>query len=223
MRGRDLAMSWLVVVALALASACGGSQDGPTGTLDRYSDALNRGDYEAAYAMMSEGFRAKHSKDEFVRMMKQNKREVSSTAARLKGQQGDLEVSAEFSYGFGDSMRLIKEDGEWRISSNPMAFYSQATPRESLRSFVRAHNLERWDVMLRFVPRKYAERMDEKKMSQQFRGANRDRIDAMMNMIQANLDEPIIEKGNEARMAYGESFEVKFVREDGKWKIQDLD
>jgi hypothetical protein len=120
-------------------------------------------------------------------------------------------------------MRLVREDGEWRIASNPMAFYSQATPREALRSFVRAYNLERWDVMLRFVPRKYAERMDERKMRDQFQGPHRDRIATMMNMIQANLDEPITERGNEARMPYGESFEVKFVREDSKWKIQDLD
>jgi len=45
----------------------------------------------------------------------------------------------------------------------------------------------------------------------------------MMNMIRANLDEPITDKGNEARMPYGDRFEVKFVLEEGKWKIQDLD
>jgi len=210
-------------VLAVLAIACGGSSQGPKTALDKYSEALNRRDYETAYKMMSDSFRSKHSKEEFVRMMKQNKNEVDQTAARLKRPPGDIEVSAEFNYGFGDNMRLIRESGEWRIASNPMAFYSQATPREAIRSFVRAYNLERWDIMLRFVPRKYAERMDEKKMKSQFRGPHKERIAAMMNVIQANLDEPITEKGKTARMPYGESFEVKFVLEDGKWKIQDLD
>ena len=61
------------------------------------------------------------------------------------------------------------------------------------------------------------------KMRQQFEGDHRDEIDSMMNMIRANLDEPITDKGNEARMPYGDRFEVKFVLEEGKWKIQDLD
>ena len=41
--------------------------------------------------------------------------------------------------------------------------------------------------------------------------------------LEANLAAPIIEKGNEARMAYAERYEVKFVREDGAWRIQDFD
>ena len=60
-------------------------------------------------------------------------------------------------------------------------------------------------------------------MMNQFQGPHREQIAAMTVVIQANLDEPITEKGNEARMPYGESFEVNFVREDGKWKIKDLD
>ena len=39
----------------------------------------------------------------------------------------------------------------------------------------------------------------------------------------ANVDEPIIEHGNEARMSYGDRFEVKFLKEDGAWKLKDLD
>src|SRR5690606_30632553 len=133
------------------------------------------------------------------------------------------EATAEFRYGLGDTMRLVQEDGEWRIASNPIDFYSQATPRDALRSFVRAYELERWDVMLRFVPSKYRERMTVDKMREQFKGSQRAEIESMMNMIRANLDEPITDKGNEARMPYGDRFEVKFVLEEGKWKIQDLD
>ncbi len=213
----------LAALALVVVSACGSKSAGPTGTLDRYSEALREHKYGAAYEMMSEQFRGKHSRDEFVRMMKENGREVSETAARLKAAKREFEVSAQFRYGLGDSMRLVREDGHWRISSNPIQFYSLATPRDALRSFIRAYRLKRWDVMLQFVPAKYRERMSVEKMREQFDGVRREEIASMMNMLEANIDEPIEDKGTEARMPYGDRYEVKFVREEGLWRVQDLD
>lgn len=207
--------------ALALA-ACNGGSAGPTSTLDRYAKALEKKDYDGAYEMMSAGFRAKYSREDFVRMMRDNPQEVRETARRLEQGHRDVEVTAEFRYGLGDTMRLVREGDSWRIASDPVAFYSQSTPREALRSFVRAYRLERWDVMLRFIPEDYRERMTVEKLREQFQGQHRDEIALMMNMIEANLDEPIDDKGNEARMPYGERFEVSFVREDGLWRIKDL-
>jgi hypothetical protein len=207
----------------ALLVGCGSRQSGPVSALHDYSAALRARDYSAAYDMMSESFQARHSREDFVRMMKDSGEEVAQTAQMLSSQHKSVDITAEFNFGIGDTMRLVQEDDEWRIASNPMAFYSQTTPRETLRSFVRAYSLRRWDVMLRFVPTKYRERMTVEKMRDQFEGAHREEIESMMNMIQANLDEPITDKGNEARMPYGDRFEVKFVLEEGRWKIQDLD
>jgi hypothetical protein len=120
-------------------------------------------------------------------------------------------------------MHLVQEGGTWRVASNPLGFYDQSTPRSALRSFLRAYRLERWDVMLRFVPDKYREKMDVEKMKTQFQGPNKEQMQVLMNMLEANVDEPIVEKGNEARMSYGERYEVKFQREDGTWKMKDLD
>jgi hypothetical protein len=213
----------VVLAALLLAGGCTPKGGGPTNTLDRYSAALRSGDYGTAYKMMSERFRAKHTQKEFIRMMKENDREVRETAKRLRDKRKKYEVSAEFRYGLGDSMRLVREKGRWSISTVPVRFYSQATPREALRSFIRAYRLERWDVMLRFVPSKYRERMDISKLREQFDGVHREEMASMMNMLEANIDEPIKDKGNEARMPYGDRYEVVFVREDGLWMIKDLD
>ena len=202
---------------------CGPRQQDPVDTLHAYSQALRSDDYEAAYQMMSEEYRGKHSEEDFVRMMKESGKEAAETAHMLSAQKKEVEVTAQFTFGLGDEMRFVQEDGEWRLASNPLGFYSQATPREALRSVLRAHALKRWDVMLRFVPTKYRERMTVEKMKQQFAGEHREEIESMMNLLRANLDEPITDKGNEARMPYGDRHEVKFVLEEGKWKVQDLD
>jgi hypothetical protein len=222
LQGRILALALAVTLGSAL-TACGGAGAGPNGTLDRYSRSLKDRDFGGAYELMSSSYRAKVSKEEFVRLMRDNPREVSETADRLSGRRGAVEVSAEFEYGLGDAMHLVQEGGSWRVASNPLGFYDQTTPRSALRSFLRAYRLERWDVMLRFVPDKYREKMDAEKVKGQFQGAAKEQMEELMNTLEANVDEPIIERGTNARMAYGERYEVKFTKENGAWKLQDLD
>ena len=77
--------------------------------------------------------------------------------------------------------------------------------------------------MLRFVPNQYREKMDAAKMKAQFTGPSKEQVETLMNTLEANVDEPIVERGNDARMSYGDRFEVKFVKEDGVWKLKDLD
>lgn len=212
-----------ICLGIALsAGACGGNK-GPGQTLDRYGRALKNRDYAAAYELMSSGFRGKVSREDYVLMMKDNQRDVDETASRLRGKRGSLEVSAELEYGLGDRMLLVQEDGRWRIASNPIGFYDQSTPRSALRGFLRAYRLERWDVMMRFVPNAYREKMDDAKMKAQFTGPSREQIENLINTLEANVDEPIIERGNDARMSYGDRFNVQFVKEDGLWKLKDLD
>jgi hypothetical protein len=210
------------VVVLAALAACAHGP-GPGSTLDKYGRALKNHDYGAAYDLMSASYRGKVSKDDYVRMMRDNPREADETADRLRSKHGSMEVSAELVYGLGDQMRLVQEDGSWRIATNPLDFYDQSTPKAALRSFIRAYRLERWDVMMRFVPNQYRDRMDVKKLKDQFTGPSKDKMETLMSTLEANVDQPITEKGNDARMAYGDSFEVKFVREDNVWKLKDLD
>lgn len=212
----------LAICACVVAIGCSRPK-GPSQTLDKYGRALKNHDFASAYDLMSSSFRGKVSREDYVRMMRDNPREVDETAERLRGKHGSLEVSAEFEYGLGDQMRLVQEGGQWRIASNPLSFYDQSTPKAALRSFIRAFRLERWDVMLRFVPNQYREKMDAQKMKAQFTGPSKDQVETLMNTLEANVDEPVTERGNDARMSYGDRFEVKFIKEDGVWKLKDLD
>jgi hypothetical protein len=215
-------MRVLTTLCLAVLTACAAGK-GPNQTLDSYGVALKNHDFGAAYDLMSSSFRGKVSRDDYVRMMRDNGREVNETADRLHGRKGSMEVSAEFEYGLGDTMRLVQEAGQWRIATNPLGFYDQSTPKAALRSFIRAYRLERWDVMLRFVPNSYREKMNGPKMQAQFTGPSREQMENLINTLEANVDEPIIERGNDARMSYGDRYTVQFLKEDGAWKLKDLD
>jgi hypothetical protein len=213
------------VLAIALAGSSGACAHGtgPDQTLDRYGTALKNHDFAAAYDLMSSSFRVKVTREDYVRTMRDNNREVNETAERLRGKKGSMEVSAEFEYGLGDTMRLVQEDGHWKIATYPLGFYDQSTPRAALRSFIRAYRLGRWEVMLRFVPNSYREKMNATKMEAQFTGPSREQMENLINTLEANVDEPITERGNDARMNYGDRYNVQFLKEDGVWKVKDLD
>lgn len=215
-------MRRLLVLVAGLALGCSRGP-GPNAALDGYGRALKNHDYATAYGLMSSSFRAKVSKDDYVRMMRDNPREVDETADRLRGKHGRLEVTAELEYGLGDRMRLVQEDGHWKIGSNPLDYYDQSSPQSALRSFVRAYRLERWDVMLRFVPNAYREKMDVAKMKAQFTGGSKDKMELLMTTLEQNVTEVPQERGNDARLKYGDASEVKFIKEDGAWKLKDLD
>src|SRR3954453_3209877 len=97
------------IVGLGATTACSHGK-GPTQTLDNYGTALKNHDFGAAYDLMSSSFRGKVSRDDYVRMMRDNNPEVNETADRLRSKRGSVEVSAEFEYGLGDTMRLVQED-----------------------------------------------------------------------------------------------------------------
>jgi len=212
------------ILLVLFLSGCGSSAGKPLSAVDGYVAALRASDFSRAYDFMSERYRRDHSRAEFVKRMQESPREVKETVTRLSSGGRRVELSAKFLYDdLRDELPLLVEDGQWRIASDPLDFYPQDTPAHALRSFVRAVELKRWEVVLRFVPDKWRKDMTTEKVREQFEGADNEDARQMMRLLAANLDNPIETQGDEARMPYGERFEVKFVREDGVWKIADPD
>ncbi len=214
---------WSLALCMLIAACGGGARSRPSSALDAYAAALDAGDYEKAYSLMSTRYRREHSLEEFTRLMKQSPQDVKETAARLRTARGRPELTATMSYGeLDDEILLVEEGGEWRIASDPLAFYPQATPEEALRSFLRAVDAERWEVVLRFVPDEYRKHMSAEQVRAEFQGERREQNEEMLERLKNSLRNPIQVEGDQARMPYGDRYEVKFVRENGMWKIEDL-
>ena len=216
-------MRHTLLFALLLGAACGGMGSGrPGSAVDSYVKAIRDGNYSRAYDLMSARYKKEHSRDDFIRMMQESPTEVRETAARLGSKNRKIDVSARLVYGdMSDELLLVQEDGQWRVASDPLSFYPQDTPSHALRSFLRAVDLKRWDVALRFVPNEYRKHMTEANVREEFEGKNREDNANMRRLLKANLDNHIEQQGDTARMPFGDRFEVRFRREDGVWKIED--
>ena len=76
---------------------------------------------------------------------------------------------------------------------------------------------------MRFVPNQWRKVMTLKDIQRLF---SKEQIEATRQLIRnlkANMDNKIETKGDEAEMLYGDRYKVRFLREDGVWKIVDAD
>lgn len=216
--------SSLGALGLALLVGCGGPQaTRPLGAIDAYVRALEVGDYDRAYELMSDHYKKDHPKDEFVRMMRESPRDVKETAERLKSDKREVDVRATYVFGdLHDQMLLVEEDGAWRIDTNPLDYYPQDTPKNALRSFIRAVDNKRWDILVRFVPKAYG--MTAEQLKTEFEGERHGEINDLLLKLHGALENatPIQVEGDEARLQYGDRAEIVFKKEDGSWKIDDF-
>lgn len=195
----------------------------PESAIVSFASALREGRTRDAYMLMSESYRRRVPFEEFERYFRDYPVEVRETARALSARRGQPEQEARVEYGEGEQLRLVREGGDWRIATDVVDFYDQSTPRAALRTFVRAMERRRYDVILRLIPEADREGMSEERMREAWEGEGREEIERLLANLRAALDNPIEEVGDRATMVYGDRFRVQFVREGGDWRIEDPD
>jgi hypothetical protein len=201
--------------------ACAPAATRPQDVLAAYARAIAAGRHDEAYRLMSDDFRRQVTLSEFRRAMRDNPQEVHETVDALSRASDEATITARLRYGMGDELAMVIEAGAWRIDSPVLDFYSQRTPRDALRSFVRALEYRRFDVILKFVPSEYRRTMTIEQIRSMFEGDQRAKTLTLLQTLRAHLDDPIEVTGDRATMQYAEGFSVLFVREDGVWRIED--
>lgn len=211
-------MRRLALASLALAACVTPRSAGPTETLAAFESALAAGRLDDAYALMSTAYKQTHDKDAFARSLGPAERRA---AARWKP--GKVELRAEVQLTDGETLPLVEENGAWRFARDPLDFYPQRAPDEALRSFLRAVEHKRWDVVLRFVPDKYRAQVTADAVRDRWEGERKPELAQQLAQVRAHLSEPIEIAGDEARLVVAERKQVKLVREDGVWKVETLE
>ena len=213
----------LLVGTLLTGCPGSGARRSPEQTVATFARALREGRYEDAYGMMARSYRQRVGLAEFRRHLQENPSEARETAEALGAIEGPIREEAVVEYGDGDEMHLIREDDGWRVGTDLVDFYDQTTPRAALRSFVRAMERGRYDVVLRLVPDADREGMTVERMRETWAGEGREEVQRLIASLRSSLEAPIEVVGDRATMSYGERFTVQFVREEGIWKIEDPD
>ncbi len=186
-----------------------------------FSRALNQAKFEEAYGLMSADYRARVSLDQFKQQLSANQQETLEISNSLGRVRTRADEEAVLVYDDDQKLHLRRSGDRWLITTDVVNFYDQSTPRAALRSFVRAMERKRYDVVLRLIPSADQEGITTDRMDQAWSGEQREQVERMLAALRDHVDDPIEVIGSHATMPYGDQRRVQFLREGDVWKIED--
>ena len=214
--------------ALLLACAVGGvlpgcahPSAGPGATVAAFGSAVARGDLAAAYALTSGQFRQRMPFEAFVAGFKAGGGEPEALGRRMLAEAPRIAPRVEIELSLGERVPMLLEDGSWRIDGPVYEAWGQGTPRAALRTFVRALDGRRYDIVLRLVPDRYRAGLSADQLRVYWEGDRRKENAALLAQLRAAATAPIVEAGDEAHLPYPPGREVLLIREGGQWKVED--
>lgn len=229
-----------LLALVVLLAGCRATAPGPVDTVAAYAQALRDGRYADAWQMLSLPARAELPYEAFERAAREHPDELRDAITAYERVDLAAPITAQLELASSDPVRMLYEDGAWRIDPSALEFYGQHTPRQALQSFVRAVERERWDVVLRLAPRAVADQLREGSVGDG--GAARSAEDVLreawtgprgesdrrlLRLVQDALDRalPVEIAGDRATMTYGAASQhvARLVREEGLWRVDDLD
>jgi hypothetical protein len=222
-------------------AACRAAAPGPVDTVAAYADALRDQRYTDAWQMLSHTARQTLSYERFERLARERPEELRDALTAYERVDTQAPVIARLELSSGETVVLHYEGGEWRIDPSALEFYGQSTPRQALLSFARAVERERWDVLLSLAPHAVATQLreggpptdggaaatPEHRLRDAWSGPSADSDRQVLGLLVQSLERqrPIEVSGGRATFTYGtvNQYTARLVREDGLWKVEDID
>ncbi len=209
----------MMAVVLAMVT-CAHQGPLPGDALAGFGAAIERKDHRAAYALMSASYKKRVSFDEFRTEIEDAGPDYLAGAKRLRNDATAVGGHAEIVLGDGDRVPVVREAGAWHLDRQPFELFGQDRPRAALRTFVRAAELGRYDVLLRLVPARYRAAVTVEKLRAYWQGPEAATARALLGELRLHMSARIFDDEDEATMPYGPGRQVRFVREDGVWRIE---
>lgn len=122
-----------------------------------------------------------------------------------------------------DLVEVVWTDEGWRFASDPTMYYGQSTPREALRSLVRASREGRWDVMLNLAPRRYRMGLSAEELAVAWtEGPQAQALQEARDRLAERLSGTIRADAHQAILDLGDGDFARLEREKDRWVIVDF-
>ena len=201
----------LVAVLLATASCAGAvAVPEPQPVVDAYADAIERGDADTVYELMSEESRRAISRDELRRVLGDQKGELSEHASAVAASERVVSARAEIRYDDGEVVSLDLDDGRFGVTAADALPAAARSPAQALSQLRRVLARRSYAGLLRVL-------------SPRTRAAVEQDLRSLVEGLSEpeSLDVEVV--GDAATVTLGGGHQVKLRREDGIWFVDDFD
>jgi hypothetical protein len=225
----------LLILGILAVGGCASRPGAPVEVLQAYAEALRDGRMRDAWAMLSSSARAAMPYERFEATAREHPDEVAEAVRTYGELEPEAPVTARLELASGETLTLVEEGGRWRLDPSALEFYGQQTPAQTLRSYVRAIERSRWDVLLRLAPAAAraaivaaaaaAGSTPEAMFQRSYGGAEAGRVRVVARGLREALERgrAIEVAGDRATMAYGTGGRslARLAREDGRWRVEE--
>lgn len=207
-------MSRWLPAAILFAGLCACSSSAhvthPDEVLRRYVEAVEQGNIDAAYDLLSASQRHRTTLEEFRQLAREHPGELEAQARELRRQMVEpVPVAADLRLLSGEVATFELQGGRWRITEGAAGSVSLSSPLQAVRAMRRA-----------LLRRSY--RGAIRVMSRESRAQIEDEISRIVEGLEDEESLSIEVNGVRARIVYDDNHFVDLLREDGEWVIVDM-
>jgi hypothetical protein len=214
MRSARFGMATALILATTLAG-CGGQARALVRSSGDLGKAVRRADREQIDAGV---LPASRSRIDYEELLAEN----STWSGRLSRPTG-ARPEALLYLANDDLVEVIWTDEGWRFASDPTVYFGQATPREALRSLVRASREARWDVMWNLAPRRYRMGLSAEDLATAWtEGPQAQALQDARDRLGERLSGTIRADAHQAILDLGDGEFARLEREKDRWVVVDF-
>lgn len=208
--GFVLSASGLVLSALACWACSGAQVPDPKDAARRWNEALERGDEDAVYALLSESARQAWGREGVQRMLARDRKELLVVASAATAPTAQLETSARVTYADGHSAAVVLEEGAFRVAAAAALPAHAATPEAALQELREVLARRSFAGLLRVLTADAGRSLDSH----------------LTSVVEALADPAAVDleiDGRRASVRLPGGHTVKLEREDGAWRVRDFE
>jgi hypothetical protein len=199
----------------ALSIGCGSHARRLVASSEDVGKLIRRGDRENVEARVLPGSRARVDYDALLAEEAQwGQRLARPTGARPE---------AILHLANDEVIEAVWTDKGWRFAGDPTLYFGQASPRDALRSLVRASREGRWDVMLNLAPRRYRIGLSEEDLQKAWtEGPQAEALQQARDRLAERLSGTIRADAHQAILDLGDGEFARLEREKDRWVVVDF-
>jgi hypothetical protein len=217
---RRVRVAGWIAAALGVGACAGPS---PERALEAYGRALERRDVDAVVERSRLSLGATLTLEELARFLAKNPATTARAAAAARSSVRAVELRATVVTESGAEFELVRaEDGAWRVVDGPLPLPRLDTPEHALQTFffaARGH----LELLRQTMPADDRARFASDAELGRHLYASSDRIAAARAALEPLRPGMACVEGDVARIAWGDGRSVVLVREDGGWRVADLE
>jgi hypothetical protein len=198
------------LLALGAAACSRHSLPDPRLTARRWAAAVEAGNEQEMYALLSAPARQARGQAGVSRLLASDRRELVALARASASSTAVLETSAEVVFSGERAARVVLEGGEFRVAAAGALPAGAASPRGALRELREVLAQRSFAGLLRVLTRDSARSLE---------GGLDDLVEALAESSSVEIDV----EGRRATALLPGGHTVKLEREDGIWRVKEFD